>query len=382
MNPYLAGAGVGGAAGATLGQSGGISGLLDALGASRRAVAGGIKYFMPDEPNLVPAPEFAYGSEFGHSGIDRLPVPPSVIEGRMNQEGNPASIGELLNYPEGTMAYSANQPKGGSLLPLLLGGGAAGLAALTGLGAFSPLAFMAGSGLGQLFGEGTGTINRFDTQDVFGDQGALGNFMLSAAIDPMTYLGAASGGRVASGGRGLLASSPAEQRLARLSTPEALGSRVSVQAPPQSYLAGGRPNLAPSAAPVIPPNLTPSVRSPAQSFLPPAPASLGGYEADQLGSILGTGPLDLGGLSGAAKTYQRVNPQVGALLEELGMMQPGQAGNVFSGGLPNWASMRGGSVVPTPGMQGALPHLEDLAGLGNFGHDARMRMLQRLQGLI
>jgi hypothetical protein len=52
------------------------------------------------------------------------------------------------------------------------------------------------------------------------------------------------------------------------------------------------------------------------------------------------------------------------------------------GGLPNWAQMRGGRVMPALGMESALPHMRDLAGIGQgFPPEARARMLQRLQAL-
>lgn len=375
MNPYVSG-GIGGVLGAGLGGLGGI------LGAPRRGVASAMQYFglgpQPGQGGMAPGGPMDYtgmgGSETGMPAY--MPMPDLGMT--VDEFGNPTTIPGPQSFvdfmgnegPRETATSSLDQSKGGSLLPMLLGAGGAGLAALFSGGALAPLGFAAGSGIGQLFNEGFGRADSVDMTNIMGDQGFVGNFVTGAAFDPMTYAGMGAGIRAGMPG----ARSQTLNRLDDFTSARGLGQQQAVLPPaPRGFM--------PTAEmpPVVPPQMQmldvpPPPMPPSQPQMP-----FMSYDPATLGQALGVGgPVDVQAM-GAAKAYQRVDPQMGALLGQMGMMpQPGQ----FPGGLPNFAQMRGGWVKPNPQMAGALPHLEDLSGLtGDFGHAARVRMMERMGNL-
>jgi hypothetical protein len=282
-------------------------------------------------------------------------------------------------------------PPTGSTLPALLAALGAGSSLLMPSTAV-PKAVIAGllgtlgAGAGQIGSQMAGSGGNFTTSDVLNRYGLPNNaatqILGDVAMDPLTYLGAAAGSTM------LPKPGMSPERLGRFANQ--VGDAKGAMGP----LAGSAPGLAPATMPPLMP-----VNPPLPS-LPPLPqqATLGGYTAEQLGAIAGlpTGSalqIAPGQALDAARMYKRVNPEVGALLQELGFMDDAGA---LGHQLPPWAQVRGGRVMPTRGMEGMMPHLADLSGtspqvdlpgaggmdpLQWFGHDARMRMLQRLQGI-
>lgn len=273
--------------------------------------------------------------------------------------GIPGSIpADPIDIP---MEMEAMPEKRGSLLPLLMaaGGALAGSLAPASIiprAAMSSLLAALGAGIGQA---GTGDV--FSTEDVLNQYGLPSNapmqFLAGTAMDPLTYVGATLGGLSA-------APSVAEQRLGAMAAREAGLTRGTLPNLPMTGTPA--PTKMPFPLPEAPPVQTPT---------------LGGYTGEQLGSILGGGPVQIspGEALASAKMYKRVNPEVSALLQQMGFMDDTGA---LTAGLPNWADVRGGRVLPARGMEGLMPHMQDLAGLTEgFGHDARMRMLERLMAM-
>lgn len=343
-----------------------MASLLDILGAPRRGVVSAYKYLNPDAPSMLNAVGPGYGST-----SDIMPTSPmgalAGAEANSLRPGSIQGIDQLLGPPDGTMVPSQAQGAGGGILPMLLGGAGAGLAALTGFGSLAPLAFALGTGAGQMINEGTGSVTPYDVQDVTGDLGGAGNLLANLAADPLMWAGGMSAGRSAMGRAGQAAS-----RLDEFTTPQALIGRNATLGGQGSISAGGT-YMGTPAIPSAPIGATPSLPGAAGPLL-------GGYDAEQLAQVLGQ-PIDLAA-GGAATSYQRVNPQVSALLQELGMASPGGKGMQFPGGLPNWAQYRGSSVMPTPEIQGALPHMQDLAGLNGYSPDMVQRSLSRMRSLF
>jgi hypothetical protein len=313
---------------------GGLGSLLDAprrgVGSLLLALTGGRVQSGPPVPS--PAPDDSELAELMASGGG----------GSWSGTAEDDSGGGSWGPPSPKMVPTA----GGSLLPTILGGAAAGLTALSPFKMMTPWAFAAGTGLGQMINE---RINPGSSGSWRPDTGSgVGDFLAGAAMDPLAWAGMASGamaGRVRPAGRP--------------------PSAMAVQAPP-------RPTGAPltSAAPPARPDLSGLVRpdSAAQELARQAAPAAAAAEAaapaawtpELQAQFSGTGMVpEMGGLAGAAKSYKRVNPAVAPALEGMGMMpSPGN----FPAGLPNWAQMRGGSVVPTPEQEMLINKLNDLVG--------------------
>lgn len=353
MNPYMAGAG-GGVGGGLLGQL---------LGAPRRGLVSAFKWASPDAPSMVP--------------MD-MGIPPVMSQGGPGyggfptndwQEDRPAYDFQSLAGAEGGMVPSGTQPAGGGLLPLLLGGLGAGGAALLGGGMFAPGAFAAGSGIGQLINEQLGAVTPYDVQDVTGDLGGVGNFLASVAADPLSYAGAMGGMGAATRGGDAAAD--------MLSVHGGMAAAAPKPGQMGGTTLGGIGSIA--SRPIMPtpaPSVGPRAIGP-----PPGELSLGGYNEELLSQVLGQ-PVGLAG-SGAARSYQQVNPQVAGLLEQMGIGTPTGVGSGmnFPGGTPNWVGYRGSSVMPTRGMEGAVQHMQDIAGMTPYSPEAVQRFLQRMQSL-
>lgn len=198
-------------------------------------------------------------------------------------------------------------------------------------------------------------------------------FMAEVLGDPLSYAGMGAGmlGRLA--GRAAGATS-APSRLANILSHEGQGVQSMRGA------LGMTDDVAAKFGGTIAPSMTPPLPFTPTAALPEIANT--GYNAEQLGSILGAGAGDLSAM-GAAKAapynMARVNPQVSGLLQELGFMDEG---GQMAGQLPSWAGVRGGRVMPTPGAEGMIGNLQDITGLTpEFNHLARMRMMERLKGL-
>lgn len=198
-------------------------------------------------------------------------------------------------------------------------------------------------------------------------------FMAEILGDPLSYAGMGAGmlGRLA--GRAAGATS-APGRLANILSHEGQGVQSMRGA------LGMTDDAAARMGGTVMPTATPPLPFAPTAALPEVAST--GYNAEQLGSILGASGGDLSAMGAArAAPYNmsRVNPQVSGLLQELGFMDEG---GQMAGQLPSWAGVRGGRVMPTPGSEQMMGHLQDITGLTpEFNHLARMRMMQRLQGL-
>jgi hypothetical protein len=348
-------------------------GPLSLLDAPRRAVAGAL--MSGSGPGYGPQPELTFDAPPGMFGADLGPAPrgPSDLRMSMRQQiGDPMLNGELFGTQMGEAPMLPPQ-KQGSWVPALAGV-AAGVMSAPFLGTMAPLLGAGVAGAFQQGGEAMGLLDSFSTEEVTGSENPLVNALAGVAMDPLTLAGG-----IAGWGRAAAASAGPQARLAKFAAAdEAALARPGLDAlrPPMRSMAAGADEMAMAARP----DMTASLRSPGVSQQM-APPTLGGYEPDQLATMLGGGASDYArsGMLPAGKAYKNVNPDVGGLLRYLGMANEQNQLAGGAAGLPSWAGVRGGRVMGAPGAQGTLSHLGDLAGMGGSGHDARMRLLERMK---
>jgi len=362
VNLGALGGGLGGIAGHGLGAAGGaMGGIFSAMDAPGRAVRGVLTSAMGGQP------------------------------GATDMDGDEA------------------QPRNGSILPAAVGL-AGGLAAsfIPGLTPLAPYVGAASAGLAQMIGEAIDPIgfSSFTPSEITQRMGIGGNplvdFAAGAAMDPLTYAGAIGGANpeaLAGAGGGLM------KRMGRMlpETPPVPMSAAAAENVGNRLLkyqaADSLPGMSPLGLGPMPP----------PSALPAGPLP-GGIQAMQDASMAGYNPAmqaAMPGLdayaNGATRQYQNVNPAVAGPMRSLGWMDDaGSAatgGRRLAGGLPDFAQVRGGRVMPTPGMQ--VPDTPDMMSLmqqkppgmslgqmlgtpldaGQFGPQQRADMLARLRAM-
>lgn len=328
----LAGAGAGATAGMGSRATGGLMGALDA---PRRSVAGALMAALGGAP------------------------------GAMDEE-----TGEQMPGREG------------SVLPALLGLGVGGASMLIpGMQPFAPWLGAAAAGLGQMGGEQAGLTDAFDPGEVTGAMGMgddpLTGMLAGAAMDPLTYLGALGGGKAGMAMNRPIPESPFLQakNAFRGLLPEARGAGLPAAQAEEKLLArvlgdmqAPRPGPTPVPASLTGPSPMPSFAG-ELSARPLGPgmqrvqeASMAGYNPEVQGFMPS---LEQAAMGGGGKSYKLVNQQVGGPAEALGWMGPqGPGGRPLAAqGLPPWAEVRGGRVLPRAGAQ--VPPVADYADTMN-----------------
>jgi len=273
-----------------------------------------------------------------------------------------------------------------ALLGLLAG---AGTAFIPGGAAFAPLVGTAAAGLGQGIANMMGSSGNFSGGEVvdqamrkfgYDDPGmansSIANYIANMAMDPMSYAGASLGKMMKMPQKPMQPSVLQPHGTPALPPPDiSLGHGLVKQTPPTLRIAPQVPSQPPIPAVGnrMPPGFIES--PPIPDVIPPQEW----YTPEMLAAASGAPmPPTLSPMAGGAmgRSYQRVNPRVSALLQELGFMDEA---NTLQGAMPNWAGYRGSSVMPVSGMEPAIDHLNDLMGLtGRLTHDAIMRLKARL----